>query len=96
MDPYADDPRLPGSARCPSCRALAYAGTGGWSTCTTCGHSWPVHPAEIPASDPLDILSTVTLTIDRLRRYLTAPDSPDETLAAARRLRDLTTRPDPS
>lgn len=74
MDPYGTDPRH-SRAACPRCTRPAEAGTGGWSVCTGCGLSWPAHPVEVGA-ELLDDLGAASLTVDRLRRSLTAPAAP--------------------
>lgn len=68
------------------------AGNNAREFCRSCGYSWQVIPAEVPAAEPGDDLGTVSLTIDRLRRFLHGPPTAADRAEARRRLDRLAER----
>lgn len=62
------------------------AGTGSRRHCRSCGHDWQVLSAEVSQREVPDDLGTASLTTDRIRRFLRAPQTPAERAEAERRL----------
>ena len=93
---HAVDTTLGESRRClypePCPRCLFDGGNAGTSArqfCRSCGCSWQVVLAEVPANHLVDDLGAASVTLDRLRRFLDGPPTDAERAEARRRLDSL-------